>query len=76
MTKKHVNAVLDRVRSWPPERQADLARIAELMEAQDNSDVRLDDEQLAELRRRRAEKNPKTITLAEFNERLRARYGI
>ena len=23
-----------------------------------------------------AEKNPKTITLAEFNERLRRRYGV
>jgi hypothetical protein len=35
----------------------------------------LTDEQLAELQRRRAEKNPKTLTLAEFDERLR-RFGV
>jgi hypothetical protein len=40
------------------------------------TDLRLTDEQLAEVRRRRAETDPKTITLAEFNERLRRRYGI
>jgi hypothetical protein len=33
-------------------------------------------EQAAEVRRRLAEKNPKTVTLAEFNERLRRRYGL
>jgi hypothetical protein len=46
------------------------------MEEQDTSDVRLNPEQLAEIRRRRAEANPETMTLAEFNERLRRRYGI
>lgn|GEM_PF-7116278 len=35
-------AILDRVRIWPPERQADLAHAAELMEAQYKS-VRLSD---------------------------------
>ena len=76
MTKDQVKEILDRVRSWPPERQADLAHAAELMEAQDRSDLQLTDEQLAEVRRRRADKNPKSITLAEFNERLRRRYGV
>ncbi|MFZ2141874.1 MAG: hypothetical protein WAV78_33930 [Xanthobacteraceae bacterium] len=45
------------------------------IEAQDRSGYRLTDEQLAELRRRRAEKYPKTLTLAEFDERLR-RFGV
>ena len=39
-------------------------------------DFRLSDEQAAEVRRRLAEKNPKTVTLAEFNEHLRRRYGV
>lgn len=35
MTKTEIEAVLERVRGWPPARQADLARIALHMEAQD-----------------------------------------
>jgi hypothetical protein len=73
MTRDQVKEILDRVRTWPAERQADLAQVAELMEEQDKSELRLSDEQAAEVRRRLAEKNPKTITLAEFNERLRRR---
>jgi hypothetical protein len=76
MTKDQVKQILDRVRTWPAERQADLAHVAELMEAQDKSGLQLSDDQLAEVRRRRAEESPKSITLAEFNERLRRRYGI
>jgi hypothetical protein len=76
MTKDQVKRILDRVLTWPPERQADLAQVAELMEQQDKSGLKLTDQQLAEVRRRRAEKNPKKLTLAEFNERLRRRYGV
>jgi hypothetical protein len=110
MTKEQVKEILDRVQTWPTERQEDLAEIVRLMEAQDRSGLRLriaatlneslpremvpplagqiderealnltpvlSDEQVAEVRRRRAETNPKTMTLAEFNERLRRRYGI
>ena len=50
--------------------------VVKLMEAQDKSRLRLTDEQAAEVRRRRAEENPKTMTLAEFNARLRGRYGV
>jgi len=76
MTKEQVKKVLDRVFSWPPERQADLAHIVELMEEQDSSPLRLSDEQAAEVRRRLADPDPKTMTLAEFNERLKRRYGV
>jgi hypothetical protein len=76
MTKDQVKEILDRVLTWPPERQADVAHVVELMEEQDSSTLRLSDEQAAEVRRRLAEKNPKTVTLAEFNERLRRRYGV
>ena len=75
MTREQVKAILDRVLTWPPERQQDAAEILMGIEAQDRSDYQLSDEQLAELRRRRAEKDPKTISLAEFDERLR-RFGV
>jgi hypothetical protein len=76
MTKNHVKEILDRVLTWPPERQADVVQVLELMEEQDNSTLRLSDEQVAEVRRRLADENAKTVTLAEFNERLRRRYGV
>jgi hypothetical protein len=50
--------------------------VVKQMEAQDRSGLHLNDEQLAEVQRRRAERNPKTMTLAEFNARLRRRYGV
>ena len=75
MTKEQVKEILDRVLTWPPERQEDAAEILMSIEAQDKSGYQLNDEQLAELRRRRAEENPKTLTLAEFDERLR-RFGV
>jgi hypothetical protein len=71
MTKEQVKEILDRVLTWPPERQEDAAEILMSIEAQDKSDYRLNDEQLAELRRRRAEENPKSLNLADFDKRLR-----
>jgi len=70
-----VKEILDRVLTWPVERQEDAAEILMGIEAQDRSDYRLSDEQLAELRRRRAERNPEVLSLAEFDERLR-RFGV
>ena len=40
------------------------------MEAQDASPYRLTEEQLAELRRRRAKRNPKYMSLAEAKKRV------
>ena len=76
MTKGQVRQILERVRNWPAELQADLAEVATLMEAQDKSDISLTYEQADEVRRRLAEPTPKTMTLAEFSERLRHRYGV
>jgi hypothetical protein len=73
MTKEQVKQILDRVLTWPPERQADVAHMVELMEEQDNSTLRLSDEQLAEVRRRRAKKNPNYVSLAEARKRFRDR---
>lgn len=70
MTKEQVKEILDRVLNWPPERQADIAHTVELMEAQDRSDIRLTDEQLEEVRRRRAKCNPKYLTFADARRRF------
>jgi len=75
MTKEQVKAILERVLTWPPERQQDAANILLAMEAQDNSPVRLTDAQAEEVRRRQAEPNAETLTLNEFKERLR-RFGV
>ncbi len=76
MTKDQVKEILDRVLAWPADRQADVAHVVEIMEEQDKNELHLTDEQAAEVRRRLAEANPKTLTLAEFSERLRRRHGL
>jgi DNA-binding transcriptional MerR regulator len=75
MSKEQVKAVLDRVMTWPDERQEDAAKVLMLMEAQDESTYQLTDEQVAEVERRIAESNPELLTLEEFNERLRGLLG-
>jgi hypothetical protein len=62
MTKEQVKELLDRLLKWPAQRQADLAYVVELMEEQDNNELRLTEEQAAEVRRRLA--NPTTETIA------------
>lgn len=71
MTRDQVKAILDRVLSWPPERQADIAHVVELMEERDHSTLRLTDEQLAEVRRRRERKNPRYVSLADARKLFR-----
>lgn len=73
MTRDQVKEILDRVLSWPPERQADVAHVVELMEEQDKSPLRLSDEQVAEVKRRLADPNPKFLTLEEVRERFTLR---
>jgi len=63
MSKDHIAAVLDRVRTWPEERQQNAVRLLLEMEAQDSSPYHLTDEQLGEVRRRRAKKDPKYVPL-------------
>ena len=73
MTKEQVKEILDRVLTWPSERQADAARILAAMEAQDASPLRLTDEQAAEVRRQLADPNPKFLTLEEVREHFARR---
>lgn len=73
MTKEQVKEILDRVLTWPAERQADVAHMVELMEEQDKSELRLGDEQVEEVKRRLAEPNPKFMTLEEVRRRFARR---
>jgi hypothetical protein len=72
MTKEQVKEILDRVLTWPPQRQEDAARVLSDMEAQDTSPYQLSDEQLEEVRRRRrdfrdgAEQNATDEEMAAF----------
>jgi hypothetical protein len=54
MTKEQVKEILDRVLTWPPERQEDAVRVLSDMEKQSASPYRLTDEQVMEIERRRA----------------------
>ena len=73
MTKEQVKAVLDRVLSWPPERQEEAARVLSQMDEKDTSPYQLTDEQLAEVKRRLADPTPKFLTLEEVRERFARR---
>ncbi len=75
MTKDQVKTILDRVLTWPEERQQDAAEILTLMEEQDKARLHLTDEQVAEVKRRLADPNPKFLTFEEVRERF-ARRGI
>ena len=70
MIRKNIKAILDRVLTWPPERQQEAAEVLTEMEEQDASPYHLTAEQLAELERRLADPNPKFVTLEEVRQRF------
>ena len=49
MTKEQIEQILERVRTWPAERQEDAAAILLEMEQQDASFYELSEEELAEI---------------------------
>jgi hypothetical protein len=55
MTREQVKEILDRVLTWPPQRQEDAARVLSEMEEQDASQYHLTDEQVSEVGRRLAD---------------------
>jgi hypothetical protein len=75
MTKEQVKQVLDRVLSWPAQRQEDAAEMLKLIEEHDQSAVGLDKDQKAEIRQRLADASAPTLTLTQLDERLR-RLGV
>jgi hypothetical protein len=75
MTKDQVKEILERVLTWPPERQADVVEVVAFMEEQDKSGLQLTDEQAAEVRLRLADPNRKTIPAEEVFQRYRPSRG-
>lgn len=75
MIEEQLDIALERVRSWPRERQREAAAMLRLIEEQDASPFQLTDEQLAEVRRRRADKDAKLLALEELDARL-SRFGL
>jgi len=75
MTKEEIAEVLHRVSRWPVERQHDAALALLEMETQDASSYQLDDEQVAEIRRRRAMPEPNLVSLTDLRQRLATRNG-
>jgi len=55
MNKAQIDSILDRVRTWPEERQEDAARVLLAMESEENGVYRLSDEERAEIRTALAE---------------------
>ena len=72
MTPDQVKAVLDRVLTLPQKRQEEIVEILLAVEEQDKSHLRLSDDQLAEVRRRRARNDPR-VPFEEVFERFRVR---
>jgi hypothetical protein len=73
MTREQVKEILDRVLTWSPERQEDAVHMLREMEQQDQSDLRLTDEQAAEVRRRLANPSPNRIPAEDVFRRFRSR---
>ena len=72
MTRQQVKEILDRVLTWPPKRQEDAARMLAEMEEQDHSDLRLTEEQAAEVRRRLAKPSKQRVSAEDVFRRFRS----
>ena len=68
MTKDHIKEVLDRVLTWPPERQADIVHVVEMMEEQFGSELHLTDEQAAGVEETSAAIEQMTASIAQNTE--------
>ena len=70
MMKDQVKSVLDRMLTWPEDRQQEAAEMLMSMEEQAKATLRLTDKQVAEVKRRLADPNPKFLMLEEVRERF------
>lgn len=70
MTSKILEEVLQRVESWPEDRQEDAANLLIEMEQQDGYSIGLTDSQLREVERRLAKPNKTFVTLAEARKQF------
>jgi hypothetical protein len=72
VTKDRMKAILDRVLTWPPERQADVACVVQIMEEQDRSALRLSDVQAEAVGRRFASPSTETFPAEDLFRRYRS----
>lgn len=70
MTSSMLKEVLERVETWPEERQQDAAHVLIEMEHQDACPIGLTDAQVAEVERRLAKPDKEFVTLEEARERF------
>jgi hypothetical protein len=76
MTRGEIEAVLERVRTWPVERQADAARILLRMEEIDAEEADLSDEDMAALDEAEAEIERGEVASDEEVRALLERYRL
>jgi hypothetical protein len=71
MVVKALQDVLDRIETWPPERQEEAADLLAELEEAAAGELEHTDEQVAEIRRRLEDRSDPTLTLEEVDARLR-----
>jgi hypothetical protein len=77
MTKDQVRELLDRVLTWPPERQEELARIALAFEAEFDHDMYdLSDEEWADLQEGIAQADRREFVPDEVVAEANKRHGL
>jgi hypothetical protein len=64
-----LQTILDRIETWPLERQERAAELLELLDEGDG-DLTISDEDAAEIERRMNDPNAETISLEEFDRRM------
>ena len=73
MASKILKEVLERVETWPEERQNDAAQVLIEMEQQDAHSIGLTDAQAKEIERRLAKDSRKFLSLEEAHRRVAIR---
>ncbi len=70
---KRLKQLIERIENWPEDRQEEATRILLAMEDGASDRYQLSDEQVAEVKRRLADPNPKFLTLEEVRARFAQR---
>lgn len=70
MSPQQLKTLIQKLESWPAERQAQIARIADELEAQAASTAGLSNAQIAEVEHRLRDPLPRFMTLAEARARM------
>ena len=73
MSRGDIKTLLDRVLTWPEDRQQDAAEALKFIEEQDKSSYHLSDEQETEVRRRLSDTNAQTIPFEDVFRRFHSR---